>query len=76
LAVVEYLLVNKYLLSNYYKKQLVMMLFDHYKMDNNMMVDMMNMDQYKNQIKMMKKNHVQDKMVDNSRVLMMNNMNP
>lgn len=54
------------------------MLFDHYKMDNNMMlmVDMTNMDQYKNQIKMMKKNHVQDKMVDNSRVLMMNNMNP
>jgi hypothetical protein len=73
------LVVNKYSLLNYYKKQLVMM-FDHYKMDNNMMVfemvDRMNMDQYKNQIKMMKMNHVQDKMVDNNRMLVKNNMNP
>jgi hypothetical protein len=72
------LVENKYLLLNYYKKQLGMM-FDHYMMDNNMMlieVDMMNKDQHKNQIIMMKMNHVKDMMVDNNMMLVKNNMNP
>jgi hypothetical protein len=73
------LVANKYLLLNYYKKQSVMM-FDHYMMDNNMMllvVDMlMNKDQYKNPIKMMKMNHVMDMMLDNNMMMVKNNMNP
>jgi hypothetical protein len=69
---------NKYLLLNYYKKQLEMM-FDHYMLDNNMMlvaVDMVNKDQHKNPINMMMMNRVMDMMVDNNMMLAKNNMNP
>ena len=65
---------HKYLLLNYYKKLLVM--FDHYMLDNNMNlieVYMMNKDQHKNPMKM---NRVMDMMVDNNMMLVKNNMNP
>jgi hypothetical protein len=67
----EYLSVlveHKYLLLNYYRKQVVMM-FDHYRMDNNMMDKV----QYKNQIEM---DHMKDMMVDSNMMMVKNNMDP
>jgi hypothetical protein len=75
------LVEHKYLLLNYYKEQLVMMI-DQYMMDNNMMMmvlfelDIQNKDHYKNQIKMMMMNRVKDMMVDNNKMLVMNSMDP
>jgi hypothetical protein len=55
-------------LLNYYRKQVVMM-FDHYRMDNNMMDKV----QYKNQIEM---DHMKDMMVDSNMMMVKNNMDP
>ena len=58
--------VNKYSLSNYYKKQLVMMLTVHHEMDSSRMliarVDTRNKDRRKNPIETKKRNHGQDRM--------------